>query len=225
MPAGRSSRCRRTGRPRCTAGSSPARGERPRCGRRHGRGRSPRGTGEVMARPGRSASGTNWWCSGRPARLRSRRSPDGGAHLIGHSNGPVNTRGAHLRSRLLRAMAPAGLRRWPAFSRASSRRPGGLLARAPPGRPAADRAVPHLGPAARARAAGMPGRDDVAGVHAAAGDGRPQGRLQRAVEPVDVLAPQAVHRVPRATAWPARGPRRPAGSRLRRSWTGPAAGP
>jgi len=53
--------------------------------------------------------------------------------------------------------------------------------------------VPHLGAAPRARAAGVPRRDDVAGVHAALGDGGPHGRLQCAVEPVGVLALQAVH--------------------------------
>ena len=67
-----------------------------------------------------------------------------------------------------------------------------LLSRAPPGGPAADRSVPHLGAAPRAGAAGTPGRDDVAGVHSALGDGGPQGRLERAVQPVSVLAPQAV---------------------------------
>src|SRR6516225_3533385 len=69
---------------------------------------------------------------------------------------------------------------------------GILLARAPPGGAAADRPVPHLGPAPRAGPAGMPGRDDVAGVHPALGHGGPQGRLERAVQPVRVLAPQAV---------------------------------
>jgi hypothetical protein len=49
----------------------------------------------------------------------------------------------------------------------------------------------HLGAAARAAAAGLAGRDDVAGVHAALGDGRVQRRFQVAVEPVGVRAPQA----------------------------------
>jgi hypothetical protein len=53
--------------------------------------------------------------------------------------------------------------------------------------------VPHFGAAARARAARAPGRDDLTGVHAAAGGGGLQGRLEGAVEPVDVLAPQGVH--------------------------------
>src|SRR5260370_14588709 len=69
---------------------------------------------------------------------------------------------------------------------------GDLLTRAPPGRPAADRSVYHFGAAARAPAAGMPGRDDVTGVHAAVRDGRPHGGLHGAVETVGVLRLEAV---------------------------------
>jgi len=39
-------RCRRRAPLRCKAGSSLVLGERPRCGRRHGREQSPQGTGE-----------------------------------------------------------------------------------------------------------------------------------------------------------------------------------
>src|SRR6266702_3836755 len=61
-----------------------------------------------------------------------------------------------------------------------------LLARAPPGGAATDRSVPHLGAAPRAAAAGAPGRDNVAGVHPAPGDGgRPPSAVgQRAGQTV-----------------------------------------
>ena len=67
-----------------------------------------------------------------------------------------------------------------------------LLPRAPPGGAAADRPVPHLGTAPRAAAAGVPGRDDVAGVHPAPGDGGFQGGLERTVEAVRVRGPQRI---------------------------------
>lgn len=51
--------------------------------------------------------------------------------------------------------------------------------------------MPHLGAATRAAATGVPGGDDVAGVHAAFGDGGLQGGLQGAVETVSVPTLQA----------------------------------
>src|SRR5690242_13936590 len=57
-----------------------------------------------------------------------------------------------------------------------------LLARAPPGGPSADYSMRHRGAVPRAHAAWVAGRDDVAGVRTALGDGRLQHRLQRAIE-------------------------------------------
>jgi len=52
--------------------------------------------------------------------------------------------------------------------------------------------VPHRRAAARADAAGAAGGDDLAGVCAAVGDGRPQSGVERVIEAVGILRPQGV---------------------------------
>jgi len=92
------------------------------------------------------ADPASWWC---PVKVTSG-SP--GLRPDGNRTGPV------------RALTPLCARR-------ARRDP--LIARAPPGGTATDRATAHLGTAARAGAAGAPGRDDLAGTRPGRGPARP----------------------------------------------------